>query len=361
MRRIIWFIVLASVFAAAVYFAARRGSPESAEAERISLDEGPGAILALSGGNLTALSQNRFVLYDRAGRERVSRAVTFELPAITVAGNKVIAYDRAGETALVADHGGIRAEYDFPVLTAAGNVRGQYILVTAESGYRSVAILHDTRDRPTYIWRSAERYIMAAALSPSGGRMAVAAVGQQGEAVSTLVTFLAPGRVEPLGAAEIIGELPLAAYSPDNNHICILTESGVYFYSGDGGPLGHYSFGGLRLLSYHAAEEALFINLGRNEGGQHSSLICLSYTGEVLGSAQFTEGADSIDAAGRWCAVLEAGLLTRFTPDGTELKAEYLGPSSAQGLLVGPKGDILLLYSGYARWYNDNVELEEVK
>jgi hypothetical protein len=197
---------------------------------------------------------------------------------------------------------------------------------------------------------------MAAALSPSGRRMAVAAVGQQGETVSALITFLEPGRLEPLGSAEITGELPLAAFSPDNNHICILTESGVYFYSGEGELLGHYPFGGLRLLSYHFAEEALFINAGRNEGGQHSSLICLSYTGAVLGSYQFTEGPDSIGAAGRWCAVLEAGVLLRFSPEGAELKSENLGRSAARGLLVDSKGDILLLYSGYARWYNVNVE-----
>jgi hypothetical protein len=353
MRKIFIFMLLASSCAVIVYFAALRGGPESAEAERITLDEGRGAILALSGGNLTALSHNRFVLYDKAGRERVSRAVAFELPALAAAGSKVVIYDRAGETAIVAEPSGIRAEFDFPVLTAAGNGRGQYILVTSESGYRSTAGLYDTRDRLTYKWYSAERYILAASLSPSGRRMAVAAVGQQGETVSTLVTFLEPGRIEPLGSAEITGELPLAAYSPDNNHVCILTESGVYFYSDDGQLLGRYPFGGMRLLSYHFAGEALFINLGRNEGGQHSSLICLGYTGAELGSYQFTEGPDSADAAGRWCAVLEAGSLTRFTLEGTELKAEFLGPSAAHGLLVDSRGNILLLYSGYARWYNE--------
>jgi hypothetical protein len=358
MRRVLSFTAVVCVFTVIIYLL-YTPADDIAEADVIALDEGHTAIRALSDKNLTALSRSRFVLYDKSGRERASRAADFEIPAIAVAGGKVIAYDRAGELAVVADQGGIRAEFDFPVLTATGNTRGQYILVTSESGYRSVARLYDTRDRLTYKWYSAERYILAAALSPSGKRMAVAAVGQEGDSASSLLTFLEPGSTEPLGSAEIKGELALAAYSPDNNHFCFITESGVYFYSDSGLLLGHYPFGALRFLSYHFAEDALFINLGRNEGGQHSSLICLDYAGTELGSYQFTEGADAIGAAGRWCAVLEAGVLTRFTLDGAELKPEILGSSAARGLLVAPKGEILLLYSGYARWYNTSEMIEE--
>ena len=330
------------------------GGGEAAEAGQIPFDEGRGTLLALRDGQLAALSAERFVLYDKAGREKVSRAVSFEMPALTIAGDKAIAYDRVGKPALVADTGGVRAEFDAAVLTAAGNARGQYILVSGESGYRGVAQLYDNKNRPVYKWYSAERYIWAASLSPSGKRMAVAAVGQQGETVSTRITFLEPGRLEPLGTADIEDELPLAAYSPDNNHVCILTESGVYFYTDDGLPLGHYPYGGLALLSEHATAEALFINVGRNEGGQYSRLICLSYTGTELGQMQFTEGPDGIAAAGRYCAALEAGVLTRYTLEGTELTAEELGWSGARGLLVSENGEILLLYSDYAGWYNDN-------
>jgi hypothetical protein len=186
--------------------------------------------------------------------------------------------------------------------------------------------------------------------------MAVAAVGQQGETVLTRVTFLEPGNLEPLGTADIKDEIPLAVYSPDNNHVCVLTESGVYFYTDDGLPLGHYPFGGLRLLSAHATDQSLFLQIGRNEGGQHSRLTFLSYTGAELGRVYFAEGPDALAAGGRWCASLEAGVLTRYSIEGTELKTEDLGPSGARGLLISPDGAILLLYSDYAQWYNEEEE-----
>jgi hypothetical protein len=332
-----------------------RGGDE-AEAAQITFDEGRGTIFALYDGRLAALSPDRFVLYDRAGRERTSRAVSFEVPALTVAGGTVIAYDRGGGTALIADTGGIKEEHDLSVLTAAANARGQYILVTNESGYRGVARLYDNRSRPTFEWYSAERYILAASVSPSGRRMAVAAVGQRNETVSARITFLEPGRTEPLGTADIGGEIPLAAYSPDNNHVCILTESGVYFYSDEGSLLGHFAFGTQRLLSVHSTDQALFLHIGRNEGGQHSRLICLSYTGTELGRIQFTEGPDALAAEGRWCASIEAGVLTRYFIDGAELKTEPSVPSGARGLLLSPNGGILLLYSDYAKWYNERTE-----
>lgn len=332
---------------------------ESSEAGSIPFDEGQDVLLALCEGRLVALSPDRLVLYDKSGNEMLSRTVSYDSPALTVAGGKVVAYDRVGSAALAADIGGtvsapgVRAEYDFPVLTASGNTRGQYVLVTNESGYRGVARIYDKKGKPTYEWYSGERYIMAVSLSPSGKRMAVAAVGQQGETVGLRVTFLDTGRNEPLATVDITDELALAAFFPDNNHVCILTESGVYFYTDDGLPLGHYSFGGRMLLKAPiATDEALFLNLGRNAGGQYSQLICLSYTGTELGRVSFTEGPDGIAAAGRYCAILEAGVLTRFTLNGTELNSEELGECSARNLLVDTDGSILLLYSNYGEWYN---------
>jgi hypothetical protein len=369
MRKVVTYLIIsAAVFAAVVAFTvfrddinsdtldsffswfSRGGDP--AGAVQIPFDGSRNTAAALVDGRLAILSPDRFVLYDKAGRERVSRAVSFELPSMTAAGSKVIVYDRGRNGVLISDADSVKAELDMPVLTASGNSRGQYILVTSESGYRSVAQVYDSRNRLTYKWYSADRYIMAVSISPSGRRMAVASAGQLGDSVSARITFLEPGNTEPLGTADIEGELPLAAFSPDNNHVSVLTESGVYFYSDTGIPLGQFRFGGMRLLSKHATDQALFLHIGRNEGGQGSRVVCLSYAGAELDSIFFSEGPDSLSAAGRWFASLEAGVLTRYSLDGTELAAEPLGLSQARDLLISPSGDILLLYPAYARWYN---------
>jgi hypothetical protein len=344
-------VVITAVIVYVVYF--YDADADAAVTGQIPFDEGRDTIVALADNCLVTLSPTRFVMHNRTGRELISRAVSFETPALAVAGGKVIAYDRSGRGAFVAESGAIREELDIPVLTAAGNARGQFILVTSESGYRSVAQLYDNRNRLTYKWYSAERYIVAASLSPSGRRMAVASVGQHGETVAARITFLEPGSAEPLGFADIGGEFPLAIYSPDNNHVCVLTEFGVYFYTDSGEYLGHYPFGGLMPLSVQMTDQAVFLQLGRNARGQHSRLICISYTGAELGGAQFMEGPDAFIAEGRRCAVLEAGGLTRFSLDGTELTAEHLGLSGARNLLLSQEGGILLLYSGYAEWYNE--------
>ncbi|MDR1691946.1 MAG: DUF5711 family protein [Oscillospiraceae bacterium] len=328
------------------------GGSESEEEGRITFDEGN--IFALCGSRLVALSKDRLVLYDRNGTERDSRSVAFDSPALTVAGDKVLAYDRDGQSVYAADADGIGNEEKIPVLNAAGNERGEYVLVTDEIGYRSVARLYDSKNRPRFQWKSGERMIWAASLSPSGRRMAVAApTGESGQTVGLRLTFLDTSSEEILGEAEIPDELPLALASPDNNHVCVITESGVSFYTDDGLALGRTGYGGQTLLGTPiATSEAVFLTLGRNTGGQYSQLICLSYTGAELGRVSFTEGPTAIAAEGRVCAVLEAGVLTRFTLDGGALAAEELGPCAARGLLVSSDGRILLLYSGYAEWYN---------
>ncbi len=372
MRKLIMFLlVFAAVMALVIVFVVFRDdigedtlgfvgrlfNRDAAEGEegRISYDEGN--IFALCDGKLAALSGERFVLYDSSGAERVSRSVAFDNPALTVAGDKILAYDREGSSLLAADTKGILEEFDFPVLTAAGNARGEYVLVTEESGYRNVARLYDSKNRPRFQWKSGERYIWAASLSPSGSRMAVASMGQSGQTVGLHLTFLDTSSTEILGKAEIADELALAMASPDNNHVCIITESGVYFYTDDGLPLGQFSYGEQMLLSApYATRDAIFLNLGRNTGGQYSQLVCLSYTGAEIERVSFTEGPTAFAAAGRVCAVLEAGRLTRFTLDGTTLLSEDLGVCAARGVIVSEDGRILLLYSGYAEWYNDTKD-----
>ncbi|MDR1668386.1 MAG: DUF5711 family protein [Oscillospiraceae bacterium] len=370
MRKLVtYLLVFAAVMALVIAFVAFRddisedtlgffsnlfGREEEGEEDgRVYYDEGN--IFALCDGKLAALSGDRLVLYDRSGAERVSRPVAFDSPALTVAGSKVLAYDRVGGGLLAANTGGILEEFDFPVLTAGGNARGEYVLVTEEDGYRGVARLYDSKNNPRYQVLSGERYIWAASLSPSGDRMAVAAMGQSGQTVGLRVTFhdTRADAGAPLGVAEIADEVALAVASPDNNHVCIITESGVYFYTDDGLPLGEYPFGGQTLLSTpYATSEAVFLNLGRNAGGQYSQLVCLSYTGTENDRVSFTEGPTGFAAAGGVCAVLEAGVLTRFTLDGTALLTEDLGPCAARDVLVSEDGRILLLYSGYAEWYN---------
>ena len=326
-------------------------------ADRIAFDEDRDALHALFGENLAVLSGDRLAVYDASGTERLSRKVNFSSPALAVAGDRVIAYDRSGSSALVADTRSVRVEYDFPVLTAAGGSRGHYALVTRQSGYRSVAQVYDDRDRLYFKWYSAESYILAAALSPSGRRLAVAAVGQKGETALTTITFLDTERTEPLAVAEIEGEPPLAAEFSDNSHVYIVTESGVYFYTDEGLLLGHYSYGGLVLRSVPKPSlNALFLHLGRESGRQYGRLVCLSYDGVELGQAAFTEESSGISAGGRYGASLEGGVLTRYTVEDGVLKPEILGEADARGLILDSNGRILLLYSGYGKWYNaDNM------
>jgi hypothetical protein len=80
----------------------------------------------------------------------------------------------------------------------------------------------------------------------------------------------------------------------------------------------------------------------------------LSYSGAEIGRVNFTDALTAFSAAGRVCAVIETGGLTRFRLDGTELTEEYLGQSDARGIIISENERILLLYSNYAEWYNES-------
>lgn len=319
--------------------------------DTIPFDAGEANTYALYDGKLCVLAPGRLTLYGTSGAETLSVAMAYETPALCAAGNKIIAYDRGNGGVIVANSSDILINETWEVLTAYGSPRGQFILVVSESGYRGVARLFNAKNQPIFEWRSAKRYITAAGVSPNGSRMTVAAVGQEEESLGTYLTFLKVGATEPLAQIELPGVLTYKVFYPDNNHVCIITDQGVYFYTDDGLPLGEYDYTGRMLLGMHPTSDALFLQLGRYAGGQYSVLVCLGYSGSELGTVSFDMGPLSISAGGKTCAVLADGYLTRYRLGAdNKLTSAQGSATEARRLLCGDKGEALLLYTDHAVW-----------
>lgn len=365
MRLLVTAILFAAVLFATVVFIAFRdeinsGTVESflnffrwngkeQESESFRYDPGRDNRFVVCDGRLAVLSPERFSFHDKSGIEKYSRSLSYKTPALCGAGSKVIAYDRSGSGCFVAGERSVQLELDIPVLAAAGNDRGQFVLVTKESGYRSVARLYNRQNNPQYIWRSS-RYIMAAGLSPLGNRMAVASIGQDGDLTGTKVTFLEVGNETPLQEITLLDTLPWGIYYPDNSHVCIITESLVYFYTVEGEPLGEYSWEGEKFFSYAASSEALFLHLGRYSSGQYSRVVCLGYEGKVLDTVQTGEGLENLSCAGKFVSLLTPDGLTRYTitPDGLQNPTAIT--TEAIGMCQQENGRVLLLFQDYAAW-----------
>lgn len=367
MRVLIYLALFAAVLFAVVVFVAFREEINSGTVERLRdffrwggdeeayetfrFDPGRQNRYEVAGGRLVLLSPERFAFYDKTGYEKYSRSLAYKMPALCRAGDKVIAYDRMEPGCLVAGERSVLLELPERVTAAAGNDRGQFILVTKEDNYRSAARLYDKKNKPAYVWRSS-RYIMAAGLSPLGTRMAVAAVGQGGDLIGARVTFLEVGREEPLREIDLPDVLPLYIFYPDNSHVCIITESLVYFYTDKGDLLGEHGWDGETLLRYASSTEALFLQLGRYADGQYSRLACLGYEGAVLDTMSFNEGLTDFSAAGKFISLLEPdGRITRYTiaPDGLKQPLRA-GGEGARGVLQQDKGSALILFQDYAVW-----------
>ncbi|MCL2081621.1 MAG: DUF5711 family protein [Oscillospiraceae bacterium] len=318
------------------------------ESEVFHFDPGQKNRYELCAGGLAVLSPERLAFYGNNGYEKYSRAVSYETPALTSSGNRIIAYDRTGEGAIIAGGGGIEREFDSPVFTATGNSRGQYVLVTKEPGYRATATVYNKKNNPTYTWRSSS-YITAAGLSPSSTRLVTAGIRYE-ETMNTKLTFLDTGKEDPIEEIILTDTLVLAVYFPDNSRVCIISENCVYFYTDTGIPIGEYSLDQLPLLRFFPTSEVLLLQTGRHETGYYSKVIALGYDGNERGVLSFEEAPAALSAGGKFFSVLREGRLDRYVLPSTFTNDKQHEDLSAKGVIQQDDGSALLLYEDYARW-----------
>lgn len=325
------------------------GSETAAPAGELSFDEGLGNLYGFYGGKLAILSPERLALYNTSGSETFSRAVSMEHPALDTSDGRVAAYDRGGRL-LLSDGTDILLELDGPVLGAKLNSRRWLAVITAQTGYRGVATVYDDKCRQRYSWFSAKRYILDAAVSPNGKRLAVVSAAQDGETLSSFLTLHDTGKKdEPETEFKIAGGLALSVLVPDNNHVCVITEGGAEFFS-ESEKLGAYSCGDRIFMEYAASSELLVLRLKHSETAQVSELVVLDFEGNPAATLSVGGGVRALSAQGGYFSVLAGSTLEIYNRKGE--KVDSLGDcSSVREIAQQPDGSVYLITGDSARLY----------
>ncbi|MBQ9922881.1 MAG: hypothetical protein IJO52_11875 [Clostridia bacterium] len=145
-------------------------APDAAEAhgEASIAFDGEGAVsLALYRNDLAVLGRTEINLYDMAGQNIFSSKYTMSSPTVVCGDKYMLAFDLGGNYLAVFNTFSKiwETSFEYPIVDAAINDRGDFCVVTSEKGYTSAVYVYNRDFEKVYSWMSGDKYVVDVAMS----------------------------------------------------------------------------------------------------------------------------------------------------------------------------------------------------
>ena len=305
-------------------------------------------------GSLVQATARRILLIGEDSAVRYHADVKFNKSAVASNGKVAAVYDIGGTEIHVLDDRGLvcllTAEGE--ILSCTVNEKGALAVTVNKSGYKAAVTVYNENGEKVFAFHSADRFLMTAALSRDGRRMAAVALGQtEGVFTSSLVVYSLDS-TEPLLDMPMTGK---AVYDVDmvGRRWCAVGEDGLYFHTVDGKNDGtvFYDFEGtyLRRCSLGGDGFAAAL-LGRYQYGTQTHLVTVDEEGVQLAILEAEKEVLSLSAAGKYVAVLYSDELVIYDRN-LEVCARLEELSSAREVLMRADGSAVLVGADSASLY----------
>lgn len=299
------------------------------------------------GAGLAVASGDTYSFVSGLGDSSYSIQLRYNDPAIRVSRDYVLLYDRNGTGFCVANGYAeyLNANTDSPILTAAMNQKGDFALVTDQTGYRSAVTVYDSRQRLLCQWLTAQYYVMTASVSPDGEHFAALCLGQNGMALATRVLYFAIGEEQPAWTVDL-GEKQVYSITHDKSGgLVIVCDDGVARYQ-DGQCTASLDFD--RSLRLFSAVEGSDVLLAFEDGSRGTFVQVLGNGLSPLWSGSYTGLPRAIDCRGGTFALLMTDRLETVRYVGETIVRDTRVLSGPRDVAVSPEGDPILFYSDRA-------------
>ena len=280
------------------------------------------------------------------------QAVKFQTPTLVRSADRAAAYDVGGKTIYVLSAKGLVCQVDTTgeILSVALNDGGYLTVTSNESGCKAAVRVYDASGQPVFAYRSADRFIMTAALSADSRTLAAVTMGQSSGVFTSYVVFYRINSEAALTTSALTGSLIYDLF-PMGDRFCAVMEEQLCFLDHDGEVCAAYSYGGdyLRRVDCGGDGYAALL-LGRYRNGTQHRIVTVDSDGSALAALDVDGEVLSISAAGRYVAVLFSDHMTIYDKTLTEC-ARLDAVSEARQVLMRADGSAVLAGSTAASLY----------
>lgn len=334
---------------------------DSGQAESFHYSSSDSDVFADLAGDLLVCGRNTIGLYSGSGVQYIDQPVSFASPAVAVGGGSAVVYDAGGKDLYVFRNREqiFSLRSDGMLLSASLNGSGLLTVVSQQAGYRGVATVYDNSFDPSAALSLSSTYLMDARLADDNKTLAAVCVGQQdGEFTSTLALY----DLSSLAADGVSQEAAPFASCPLGGNVVLelgssagrwwaLGDQGLWLLDGGGTILGILDWSDRILKAYTLSGEGFSAALlGKYRADGQASLSVVDSGAVLTGTLALDAQVLSLDAAGRYFAVLTADQLDIYTRD-LKLYSSLTGTQGAQRVLLRDDASAILIAAGTARLY----------
>ena len=183
-----------------------------------------------------------------------------------------------------------------------------------EEGYKTVATVLSRSHEPMYRYRSSTQYLNACAVSDGGTYLAVAGLTEENSSFTSTLSILRTDEEIIAGTDQsqsakhraslgngVVYEMSFLS----KNRLCVITQDSLMVFDTECNLIAEQRFDTSYLRGYAISESGFAaLLLGQGVTGDRYELRTVDKNGEMIGSLELTETVRSMDAGGRYVAVL---------------------------------------------------------
>lgn len=285
----------------------------------------------------------------------------YSSPVVEASDSYVLAYDRGGTKALLANSFAATAELELssPIITGSIGKDGHFVLITDEQGYRTAAAVYDTRGKEVFKYNSSEYYIVSAVLSPDGKTIAVLAFRQEGVSLDSHILFYSLSSGELTGDVTLAGSLGMELCYYGNGTAAVLCDDGLYLAGRKSGEAEQLlSYASSDLLTFAVQDGALALAVRSYSGGARSDLYVLRADGKLGEPLRLEEEPSAVALSGAGVAALSASGVSVYDDGYAPLWRNSEAVGARRVLLTGD-GTVYALYTKNTRLFTAHSERSE--
>ena len=279
---------------------------------------------------LAVAGNHSVTIFTAAGRQTVSKTVSYQHPVAVGTGKYLLVYELGGvKYSLYNSYTQVYAgETAYPISGAAVSDSGMYALISSSAQYVSEVYLYN--DNFTLINRYARSgYVTDVAINEKGTLLALLTSDTHEGVFSTEVALCEPGEREFKATADVGTAIGLSCVFTEGNTLSVLTAEGVYALNQNGRVLRSHSFDGLTLACASCTADGITVALRDSVMSTEDTVILFSKDGRLLFKERFAEGTTQISRSGSTAFLLSS--------DGIRAVRGGNGTSSFYPTQVGAK------------------------
>lgn len=326
------------------------GVSGTADETSISFDSSDTNRFHLFQPGLAVLSSDGLRMYTISGKEKNFTPLVYRNPALTGCKKTVAAFDRGGKQLTVVNGKKtlLTQEAPAPIIGVNMNRSGAFSMITDGPDCKALVTVYSASLKEVYKLYSTEQYVVDAAVSNDGKRMAALCFSAKNGQFEGAVTFYRLDEEAPYATVALPDSMPVRASFGDGGELVVLCEDRLIRFQESGEKKSEILFDGKEVM-HCSLESPKFgaVLLNQYSTGGYAELAVSARNETTPARIQFSEDIFYLSAAGNYIAVQFLDRIVVYKSDLTEYHT-YEIPTGARSCIMREDGTVLVLGSNWA-------------